>query len=534
MTSRTQVLLISSAIGRSRAKRGIKSPWVYELLLPDPLPILDLSISIKFHFLSRATLNQFNRFVARRKAIGLTGFASLVLYSLAIATRAEVGQICAIASALLLVPTIIAAVALFRCDVVKLLLRSYDFWFATAINTSTLAVFAVMIGGVRFLIPISTWTSIQVDIMIDASLRAAKVWQFLNVVGVVTHTPFDAKSHELPSSSFATSRLATLIAVIIRSVYRKRQESSDRSNRSLIDRGTSNQTHYEVSIAPICSTDSGLQTALNTNPSRKQRIDAVYRLCFVAWSDVSVSLRGVCLLRWLRTAAHPFSRSRPIAQLLALLLTVIYRGICVLHYQRKLLAVLSTSFDFVFLAIQLTVVHAGMCDLLRWNRNCIVALISWMWIHWVLCMDALTPIMKVKLSLQRRFALAVLLALVSSSLALMHYLIFADDAIEILDRVMLTHNMFGCQVDFRVLPLFYNCYVTTLMLAMRLIWRLIFNRWDVLLAVDGAVVYENYLRTATNRLSRRWGSVLQANEEAASISPVILKNAKPFQNRERT
>ncbi|KAF1328958.1 reverse transcriptase, partial [Globisporangium splendens] len=253
MTSRTQVLLISSAIGRSRAKRGAKSPWVYELLLPDPLLILDLLISIKSRFLSRAAPNRFNRFVARRKAIGLAGFASLVSYSLVITTRAEVGQICAIASTLLLAPTIIAAVALFRCDAVKLLLRSYDFWFATVINTSTLAVFAVMMGDVHFLIPISTWTSIQVDIMIDASLRAVKVWQFLNVVGVVTHTMtwatvslqvtdrlrmfpvFRYKSHELPSSSFATSGLATLIAIIIRNVYRKHQESSDRSNRSLIE-----------------------------------------------------------------------------------------------------------------------------------------------------------------------------------------------------------------------------------------------------------------------------------------------------------
>uniref|UniRef100_K3WU20 Uncharacterized protein n=1 Tax=Globisporangium ultimum (strain ATCC 200006 / CBS 805.95 / DAOM BR144) TaxID=431595 RepID=K3WU20_GLOUD len=564
MATPVQVLPVTSATDQ----RSDKSPWIYKLCPPDPLPTLDLSISIKSRFLSRAALNRFNCFVAWRKAIGLAGFVALVFYPLVIMSRAEVGQICAITSTLLLAPTIIAAVAFFRYDVVKLLLRSYDFWFATVINTSTFAVFAIMMGDIRFLVPISAWTGIQVNIMIDASLRAVKVWQFLNIVGVVTHTMtwaivslqvidrlrvfpvFRYKSHELPSSSFVTSGLATLIAIIIRNVYRKRHESSKRSNRLLIE-CVSYRTDLQYCSYPLGwqqrpNTIQSLDTVSRPEYVKTMRchketgvIDPQLTLWqipivfassastrftkFISWLGVmsaSLSVTSVLYDGYAQPLIHPAVHV-PVAQLFALLFTVIYCGICAMHYQRRLLVVLFTSFDFVFLAIQLTIVHVGMCDLLCWNRSCIFVLVSWIWFHWVLCLDALTPIMKAKLGLQRHFALAVPLIFASSSLVLMYYMIFADDTIEVFDRVMLTHNMLGHQVDFRVLPFFYNCYVTALMLVLRLIWRLVFNKWDVLLVVDGVVVYENYLRTATNRVSRRWGSVLQANREATLISPAI-------------
>lgn len=127
-----------------------------------------------------------------------------------------------------------------------------------------------------------------------------------------------------------------------------------------------------------------------------------------------------------------------------------------------------------------------------------MVLVALIWIQWALCVDAVMPVMKAKLGLERRFVLAVLLAFVGSSALLVYFLIFAKDSLQLHDRVVMDHS-----VRFRVLPFFYNCFGTTLILSLHLLWRTARNSDDVLLVLDGTIVYENYLRTATRRRSRR-------------------------------
>lgn len=52
------------------------------------------------------------------------------------------------------------------------------------------------------------------------------------------------------------------------------------------------------------------------------------------------------------------------------------------------------SFDFAFLSLQITFAHLSMCDLLHWDRRCYGVAASLLWMHWVLTLDAITPVIK--------------------------------------------------------------------------------------------------------------------------------------------
>ncbi|GAB9468905.1 hypothetical protein Gpo141_00006203 [Globisporangium polare] len=547
---------------------------MYELGPAHPLPTLDLSLSVKSRFLSRRALNRLNKLVGKRAFIGLSGFVSLVFYFLTIVAPAEPGQICAVIAFVLWTPSVIAPFSLFRYDVVKLFLRTYDFWFATIVNTSTFLVLGFMMGDARFMVFIGACLGIQVNIMIDANLHAVKVWTFLNIVGVLTHSitwlcvsfmiidklrvfPIvQYKEHDLPASAFVSSGLATVVALIARNVYRKRNIFGKKANLALIEcvsyranlkfipvlrsgllrTSTLPRIHkldrpeYVKTMrclkqfAPLDSRCTALQVPVVMQTQAPTWFTKAFR--WLGMVSACVSVVSVFYDVYLQPLINPNVRI-PVAQVLATALTTVYCGTFALHYQRKLLVALCTSFDFVFLSVQLVAVHLGVCDIFDWGRSCLVALVALIWIQWALCVDAVTPIMKAKLGLERRFVLAVLLALITSSMLLVYFLIFAEDSLDLRDRVVLDSKVFGQRVRFRVLPFFYNCFGTTLILSLRLLWRTALNGDDVLLVLDGTIVYENYLCTPTRRRSRRWGSILRENAKRTSSQGANGATANP-------
>lgn len=380
------------------------SGLMYELGPAHPLPTLDLSISVKSRFLSRRAFNRLSNLINKRAAIGLSGFVSLIFYFFTTVIPAEPGRICAVISFLLWIPSVITPFSLFRYDVVKLFLSMYDFWFATIVNMSTFLVLGFMIGDLRFVVFIAACLGVQVNVMIDANLHAVRIWTFLNIGGVLTHSitwlcvSFSVvayKEHDLPSPAFVSSGLTTVVALVARNVYRKRNTFGKKANLALIE-----CVSYRANLKFI-SARSGLQR-LSTLP----RIDELDRPQYVktmrclrefasldprntllqipvvmqtqvsAWltrafrwlgfvsacvSVVSV-FYDVCLQPLINPNVHV-----PVAQMLATALTTVYCGTFALHYQRKLLVTLCTSFDFVFLSVQLALVHLGVCDIFDWT-----------------------------------------------------------------------------------------------------------------------------------------------------------------------
>ncbi|GLD96579.1 hypothetical protein PINS_up005262 [Pythium insidiosum] len=77
---------------------------------------------------------------------------------------------------------------------------------------------------------------------------------------------------------------------------------------------------------------------------------------------------------------------------LAIAGTTVYCGLFWIHMNRQILRRLATSFDVVFLLVQITLMHLAVCDMVAWDVAPTVGVLClWCWITWVLTLDALTP-----------------------------------------------------------------------------------------------------------------------------------------------
>ncbi|GAB9464439.1 hypothetical protein Gpo141_00001870 [Globisporangium polare] len=206
---------------------------------------------------------------------------------------------------------------------------------------------------------------------------------------------------------------------------------------------------------------------------------------------------------------------------LALTATAVYCGTFTLHSQRKVLVALLSAFEFVFLSVRLTTVHVILCDFLDWNqRDCASIAVAWIWIHWVLTLDAVPPVMKKKLGHRGGFEVAVLFACICVQLGLIVQLICTARLAKAGTQALWEGVVLNSHVQFRLLPILCNFLGTSLLFCFRLLWRRVHNDVDVLLVLDGAVAYENYLHTANCRLSRRWGSVADRRRVHAAAKAV--------------
>lgn len=547
--------VVASASNASRIANDLEE-FVYELLPSEPLPKLDLLLSIKSRFLSRRALLRLNSFVQRRREIGIAAFFGTICYALALLTPVGIGRVTAILSALLYGPNVIAALSMLRFDMVCVLLGAYDFWFSSFVSASTFVGLGVVIGDIRAIAIIFAWLGIQLNILIDANVHAVKLWVVFNALGTVNfvvtwlavsldlidqmqhRSLVQVKTQELTVKGGVVTGLITVVALIVRNVYRKRHAMYKNANSSMIECVSYRTNLKYVSkchirsavrvVTPASGHDTSDPEYVKTMRYIKQMgsIDATDTLLQTLWvKSALIPSRFGIIFHWLGILSAlativsssigafgtgDLTSSYQVSETVAFVLTCVYCSAFALHCQRKVLRALCTSFDFVFLSVQLTVVQVSLCDFLHWRLSGSLSILTWwIWIHWVLMLDAVTPVIREKLGLKKHFAVSILLVFLCAHVTLIWKLVVTNDMLEIYSRVLWRGEIFGCQnVEVRLLPLLCNCLGTVILLCIRLTWRLVSNDFGVLLVLDGAVAYEIYLENGKRRRSRRWGSII--------------------------
>lgn len=537
---------------------------IYELRPACQLPKLNLSLSIKSRFLSRPALNAFNAFVAF-PGLKLAGIVGMVSYFLMFFVPVKAGRVLAVVSTLLYMPNIVAAFSLLRVEVVTLMLGTFDFWFASFINLTTFAVFAAVMDDARGLAMLGAWAGTVNNILIDANIRIIKVWVIFNIIAAVMHgitwamVSLDVVDHldhgvllrfgdrELGTHDYVTAGLATIIALILRNVFRKRHAFRKDADRAVIECVSYRTDLKYVSLRCVVENTA----AVRSERGVQEMPEFIKTMCYMDRIGPvlarSTLLRSLWVQRSVLVPSHPragqiFAAFGAVAalmtvastvtmlavsesldndsillsvlqavELVSLLLTMVYCTIFELHLQRSVLVALYTSFDFAFLSAQLLVVHVGLVDHMRSCRCGFWTVATWwFWIHWLLTIDAATPVMRHKLGLTKAFALAVLLAYICASIVLVLKLVSANSMEAIYHRVVWSTIALSRKWEMRLAPLYCNCLATVVVLCLRLLWRLSRNGFDVLLVLNGATTYENYMlkQRAKNREvgSIRFGS----------------------------
>lgn len=210
--------------------------------------------------------------------------------------------------------------------------------------------------------------------------------------------------------------------------------------------------------------------------------------------------------------------------------TLVCCGTCALHYHRTVLLALVTSFDFVFLSTQLTAVHLCSCVLFDWEVESALSIVaSWIWVHWFLCFDALPPVMTRKRGITKGFVVAELLTRTGSCVVLWYLLVLTDlGSSDMNDRVLVQMTLVGHhQVHIKLASVFFTGLATSSALNCRLVWRMVTLHSDMLLVLDGVVVYENYLMKAKVRASRRFGSLNKMVKSSLPAAPTSAETQGP-------
>lgn len=202
--------------------------------------------------------------------------------------------------------------------------------------------------------------------------------------------------------------------------------------------------------------------------------------------------------------------------------TVLYCGQFFCMYQRQLLRMVFQSFDFLFLSIQLTIAHLGACELFAWEwKRCMGLLASWIWIHWVMTLDALTPAARQRLAFKLYFAVPVLaLRLVLQLLLILDVLLWNELRME--DRLIFRGSIAGRDFTVFLLPFIASRAITNIVWCARLMWRIRYrNSQDELIMLQGNVEYDcsrRHRRSSRSRVSTINSAALVMRTLAATLA----------------
>lgn len=220
------------------------------------------------------------------------------------------------------------------------------------------------------------------------------------------------------------------------------------------------------------------------------------------------------------------SRFRSLLQLTqpaSLVCTAMFCAACVAMYQRQLLRRLILSFDYAFLSFQLTSVHLCVCDLVRWDRGAsLVVGASWLWMHWVLAVDALTPLVQHRLGFRTRtFALPIVALFIVYQVVIAVDIVF-DPHSTLQDRVVFEYVLGADhRLQLRVVPFLLSRLVTLLGWSLRILWRLwmLQVREGELVVIQGSVTYT---RAGKATLPRRPSLWTQSRRQLRMVSALSL------------
>uniref|UniRef100_K3WU32 Uncharacterized protein n=1 Tax=Globisporangium ultimum (strain ATCC 200006 / CBS 805.95 / DAOM BR144) TaxID=431595 RepID=K3WU32_GLOUD len=465
--------------------------WSYELVPSFPLPVLDLSRSLKSRYLPHVLLQRIDDFLALyNRPLFVCYVLSLVLSISVPLLDAETGCYVALISALLGLPLGLGSLGTLRYDVVRLLVRTYDFWSFLFVNGATNLMVAMIFSDLRMSRLIIDWSGFQNIVLIDAQLRGIRQLWTLAVVGTFTVLMLltcvmlgrvdrargfsifqytnQNSSYEVSANDVVGNGLVTIFILLLKIVYRKRKAFRRRPKKQSIIECAIYRCRVKLSpctvrhFSPVepSPPDPGLSPNKHRDPLT---------------CEPQQSTTESYLNQLLKNGCVPF------------VLTASFTITIASFYQSELLIALATSFDFVFYAFQLTSIHTSLCVLYEWDvSRCLGVAASWLWIHWVLTLDALTPMMKAKLNFRTRFGIPVVTMFILWHVIILFHILSGSGP---KDRVIWEGNIWAHHLQVRVVPFYFSRLVTLTLWSVRMVNRLVMSTNEDATILRGAVTH---------------------------------------------
>ncbi|RLN92460.1 hypothetical protein BBJ28_00002893 [Nothophytophthora sp. Chile5] len=464
--------------------------WLYELRPAQPLPTVDLSRTTASTLLSSTAHTKLEAIMpAMTPGLIFTFRVSMLCFVGLLSVSAAIMRpwvpLMLVTS---LVPLLFGVVFL-SLDVLALLLRNYEFWFISVLNTLNWLGLGLIFGDVRAGMCLSVGFTAQVAVAIDANYRTYPTTIKAIVLGgpLMLGITVCCAYQLVTDASYPTlelgrlrfhSRLVVIFTASTHSVFmvkkayarHRRMGTNPSQQESRVAPNIRHTIPCVVLQARLRLDPVGTQSRLsihkeNTSPlmtnipeeiggarppnvARPPQIqhfrlsndetfvvDArrtvvhsrlLERLSTSCWwiaalystGAVGLATTGIAWVLLLQPHQQEANEHLSmIVGIVAVTCSLIFTSATVALSQRDLLRLLVWNFDVVFSAVQGTALALCLLDLLRWRPTSSLAVISWwLWFHWLLVLDALTPSVTHRLRLRKLFALpAILLVLVIAS-----------------------------------------------------------------------------------------------------------------------
>lgn len=518
---------------------------LYALVSSSELPSFDAGLMIKHVALSENRLSAFNRAAYRYNwFVEISYLTGYVLRIIALFAPKASGEWVVAISLIAQIPGAITVVFTFRYEFVKILARTYDFWYFLVVNMVWLWSSVTFMRDLRIvllpLFAIELQNGTLLDAYLDNMRRIVMIaWVtaafFMALVAAVSTGVFEYKRadfvvlasnfHSLTLTELYLNATSTILILVVRIAYRRRialkcPRTSARSIQcityrtalklQLVTSGTASASPAVLQRTKNSSQDRVLQIRLVRMDGPFDADLLVFRI-FKSWRPLpfhhrlvlyGIFVSGIIITLFPMSKTVTYSKFGAFSAALACTLTLSYCGLFLACSQRLLLQKIVSSFDFFFLSMQISLSTICLCDMFSWIwPACCGAFCSWLWIHWVLLLDAVTPIMKQKLGFSIRLAtLVVLPYMIVQLIVCLDILVWNHWKLQ--NRLIVEQDIFSHRTRFYVMPFYFSRSLTIVIWCCRLLWRIwVRAHPDELIMLKGNVEYPTppHMRCAPNK-----------------------------------
>ncbi|KAJ0397991.1 hypothetical protein P43SY_004052 [Pythium insidiosum] len=386
----------------------------------------------------------------------------------------------------------------------KLLCGTYNFWFLSLMNVVFMTSLCMLWLDVRVLVVPMSWWEYQNAVLTDANLRNMRQVVVVSVVNIfivgfiffaVTlqimpdmreALVFDGARRSVAVHEVTAHSVVTLIILLLRLAFRYRATLKNKEAKDNIIQCISYVCMVKPRLVIENPSLAGRAMALAKRNSSRRRRWWRRRDALTKVPDEWIGRRCAVRLRLVHRGHKYLADDIVLANF-------------VLHYQRRLLSQLAGSFDVAFLSFQFSVLTLCVCDLFQWDFPSVtMSATLWLWIHWILTLDALVPIQRLRWGFRIEYTTLVLVMLFIGQAVLYNELI-AWNTLRLQDRVFLEFRVGSRRLAWRVVPMLMSRMVITSVWTLRLLWR-VWRRHDAdeLIMIHGDVEY-NYTSSATDQ-----------------------------------
>ncbi|KAJ0403252.1 hypothetical protein ATCC90586_001659 [Pythium insidiosum] len=164
-------------------------------------------------------------------------------------------------------------------------------------------------------------------------------------------------------------------------------------------------------------------------------------------------------------------------------------------YQRDVVRALLRSFTFLFPSLQVGLAALCLADAVRWDARTWAIAAFFLWFHWILLVDALTPPVRAALGFRKAMAVPVVVSVWVGIAAVVVAILVDSPAL--LDRELFRWRLASRQLTAGTKMLLLNRVLTLALWTARLLWQVVTARDAELVLLRGTLDYYSPFDTFT-------------------------------------